>query len=308
MSIWHLKALVQKTISLLPFKHNINYFFQKNITKGIILRDDIFESKLVHANKHLLNYSKFGKSKEKLSTLEIGTGWYPVVPLAFFLRGIDRIVSIDISDLLTTDTLHTTIKKFIEYKESGKLNGLLEDIDMIRFNKMKELLNKDADPKKLLKNLNIEIIVDDARKTSFDTESFDMINSNNTFEHIYPHLLNDILIEFKRILKKDGIMSHHIDMSDHFAHLDRSITHYNFLKFSDAQWNLIDNSIQPQSRSRISDYRSMYNKLGFKILYEESIIENIDDLKKVKLDKKYSSQNEEDLAPISTVQVTKKQN
>lgn len=306
MSVWILKAVIQKSISLLPFKHKINYFFQKHITKGIILRNDIFESKLSHAQKHLNNFYKYSSKKDNISTLEIGTGWYPVVPLAFFLKGIDRIVSIDISDLLTIETLHTTVNKFILYYEKGKLKSFLGEIDEDRYIKMKKTLDENSDPKVILKNLNIEIIVDDARKTTFADEEFDLINSNNTFEHIYPFLLKDILKEFKRVLKSDGLMSHHIDMGDHFAHLDRTITHYNFLKFSDRQWGLIDNSIQPQSRSRISDYREMYNNLGFEIIDEEIYIENASDLNKVKLDKKYSHLDERSLAPIGTVQVTKK--
>ena len=33
---WHLKAIIQKTISFLPGSHKINYWFQKNITKGVL--------------------------------------------------------------------------------------------------------------------------------------------------------------------------------------------------------------------------------------------------------------------------------
>ena len=63
-------------------------------------------------------------------------------------------------------------------------------------------------------------------------------------------------------------MSHFIDMSDHFAHFDQSITIYNYLQYSKRQWERMDNLIQPQNRLRISDYRSLYAELGIPITEE----------------------------------------
>ena len=65
---------------------------------------------------------------------------------------------------------------------------------------------------------------------SLQKESVDFICSNNTFEHIPQEILRDILVEFKRVLHPNGLMSHFIDMSDHFAHFDSRITIYNFLQ------------------------------------------------------------------------------
>ena len=40
---WQMKAIAQKAISFLPKKEKINYWFQKNITKGVTLTDEYFE-------------------------------------------------------------------------------------------------------------------------------------------------------------------------------------------------------------------------------------------------------------------------
>lgn len=61
MKKWILKAIVQKTISFLPFKHRINYFFQKHITKGVNLGDEYFYDRLEHARQHLQNYFEFSR-------------------------------------------------------------------------------------------------------------------------------------------------------------------------------------------------------------------------------------------------------
>ncbi len=90
-------------------------------------------------------------------------------------------------------------------------------------------------------------------------------------------------------VKKDrGVMSHFIDMSDHFAHFDRSINIYNFLQFSDRQWKWIDNSIQPQSRLRIDDYRSMYQELEIPISQETFRSGDITELQSIRLNEQYA--------------------
>jgi hypothetical protein len=82
-------------------------------------------------------------------------------------------------------------------------------------------------------------------------------------------------------------MSHSIDMSDHFAHFDKSINIYNFLQFSDEQWKWIDNSIQPQSRLRYYDYTKMYDDLQIPIIETSYRAGDINQLKEIKLDSKY---------------------
>jgi len=84
-----------------------------------------------------------------------------------------------------------------------------------------------------------------------EDNNIQLISSNNTYEHIYPEVLGGIIQRMWALLAPGGIMSHFIDMSDHFAHMDRGIDIYNFLRFSEKQWDLIDNRIQPQNRWRL---------------------------------------------------------
>src|ERR1051325_10025252 len=99
MKKWILKAIVQKTISFLPFKHRINFLFQKYVTKGVFLTEVYFEDRLTHAVNHLKGYQKLSDKKVPAKALELGTGWYPVVPITLFLCGADEIHSIDIAEL-----------------------------------------------------------------------------------------------------------------------------------------------------------------------------------------------------------------
>jgi len=298
MKKWKQKAIVQKIISFLPLSRKINYLFQKYVTRGVNLSDEYFYDRLGHASVHLKSFRKYSSKPIPECCMELGTGWYPIVPVAFFLSGVNRIYSVDISFLTSKARFKTTLQKFVESNDGGQLK---EYIDIIpeRLETIEKILSDyDSSPlDTLLNKLNIIYLVEDARKLSLADNSIDMVNSNNTLEHIYPDVLIPVLAEFKRVVKKDdGVMSHFIDMSDHFAHIDKSINIYNFLRFSDRQWRWIDNSIQSQNRLRIYDYRKIYSDLNIPISDESYREGDMKELKSVPLPEKFMNMPPEEIA------------
>lgn len=288
MKKWILKAVVQKIISFLPFRSKINYFFQKYVTKGVYLNDEYFYDRLGHAKEHLKGYvSNFKRIPN--SCLELGTGWYPVVPISFFLSGVDRIYSIDISFLTSKEKIIQTLEAFKKAEEQQLLSTYIH-VREERWAVLIDILrNKDRlSLEEVLDKIQIVYLIEDARKISLPNDSVELVNSNNTFEHIYPPILIPIIQEFGRIVsKKEGVLSHFIDMSDHFAHFDKTINIYNFLRFSDRQWAFIDNEIQPQNRLRIDDYERIYEDLGIPINNQSFREGRIHELKAININEKF---------------------
>lgn len=267
---WMLKAIVQKTISFLPYSQRLNYFFQKHVTRGVFLSETYLEDRLEHARNHIGAWERHSDGAPLRQTLELGAGWYPVVPVALFLYGAEHIRTVDITLLTNARHLQTTIVKMLDYADRGKLSHFVpfkpERLDQLRIlaaqcNTMPFAAIAEA--------LHIEYLVQDARKLPIEAGTIDMVHSNNTFEHIYPEILSGILQEFARVVRPGGVQSHFIDLSDHFAHFDHSITIYNFLRFSPAAWRWIDNSVQPLNRLRIPDYRELYRLAGIPISEEQ---------------------------------------
>jgi len=287
MAKWILKAIVQKGISFLPYSHNINFLFQKYVTRGVFLSDEYFEDRLIHCAQHYKNFRKYN-STQNFSHLEIGTGWYPVVPAGMFLYGAGSITTVDLTRLSNPYFTLDTLRKFHEYHNKGKLEKFLPGISQER---LKIVLSEAENPSKdffdLLEKHNIVYMVMDARKLYLPDGSIDLITSNNTFEHIYPNILHGILEKLKLLCKKGGVMSHAIDLSDHFAHMDDTITIYNFLKFSDSAWKWIDNSVQPMNRMRIYDYEVLYKKIGIPVSERIDREPLMDDYRKVKVHEKF---------------------
>ncbi len=297
ISKWILKAIVQKTISFLPYSQRINYFFQKYVTKGVVLSDTYFEDRLGHARTHIRAYQTHAAGAPLRNTLELGAGWYPVVPLALYLYGAEKIRTADVTLLSNAQHFRTTIRKFLEYADAGKLDAYFP-YRPDRLLRLRELLEQSTstDFAGLTAAVHIEYLVQDARQLDLVDHSIDLAHSNNTFEHIYPGILLGILREFKRVVRPGGIQSHFIDLSDHFAHFDPSITIYHFLQFSPFAWRYIDNSVQPLNRLRIPDYRRLYREAGLTIDAEELRPGSTEQLRQVPVHACFQGNTEEENA------------
>ena len=305
-SNWKLKAIVQKGISYFPQKEKINYWFQKRVTKGVELSDDHFRNKITHSKDHLYYFRKHSsKELKECNVLELGTGWYPIVPIAMYLSDVEEVISIDLRDWVKRENMYKTIRTFQEWRQRGELDLFLDYINEEKWKSLGAIVDEQKELKETCEIIGLKRIIGDARKTDLESASIDLICSNNTFEHIPENILEDILKEFKRVLKPGGVMSHFIDMTDHFAHFDSSITIYNFLKYSDRKWKRIDNSIQPQNRMRFKDYKAMYEKQDIEISEEKIRSGNKEEVASVSLAAKYKDYTIDEIAISHGYIVTK---
>src|SRR5690606_12044431 len=85
--------------------------------------------------RHFNKFKEEGSSQAEI--LELGTGWYPIVPLSLYLIGENRISSIDTQNWLKKDRFVITIEKFVEWKENGKVAKFLQ----IKPEKWEKLMN-----------------------------------------------------------------------------------------------------------------------------------------------------------------------
>jgi hypothetical protein len=303
MKKWILKAIAQKAVSYLPAAHHINYLVHKYITKGRELPEDFFADRLSHFTNHYRYMKQFhAGASPALNVLELGTGWHPIVPIAFFLSGHTDIITIDIRPQLFPEMIEQTLNWFIRYADEGKLQKFVPDFLPEKVETLRKVLPKLAAQKagETMEQLNIQTWHVDARNLPLPDNSRDLIVSNNVLQDIPSFILEGIFKEFKRIAKPDAVQSHFIDMTDQFSHSDTSITNFNYLQFPETTWKLLTNSLQAQNRERIPFYRNLYLNTGLKIVAEENNHGNLTDVKKVKLDPKFQAIPLEDVAVLHT--------
>lgn len=152
-----------------------------------------------------------------------------------------------------------------------------------------------GDPASLLAELGIEVAVRDARASGLRSSSIELSVSNNTLEHVAPNVLAGILGELRRVASAGGVSDHFIDMSDHYAHFDHSITEFNFLRYSDPVWRPLNNRLQYQNRLRLSDYRRLVEDAGFAIVAVEGERGSAPELDRIQLAPRFRGYSREDL-------------
>jgi hypothetical protein len=269
MPHWLLKASTQKVISWLPRSDSLNYVFQKHVTKTAQLRPDWFDHKVDQAARHLSNWNRAKRPDRPHRAMELGTGWHPVVPLALGLAGVEEVLSIDRTMLVRPVNVAAVLRMFIQASNDGRLAERLVVLRPDRLDIMRSLAANPEVAATRLTEVGVNFLVGDARNTDLSSASIDLFTSNNTFEHIPPDVLLNILVEMRRLAAPDAVLSHFVDLSDHYSHFDSSLSPYNFLRYSEPQWRLLNNNLVFQNRLRVSGYRGLFNAAGLKLISED---------------------------------------
>ncbi|MGN6167663.1 MAG: class I SAM-dependent methyltransferase [Solirubrobacteraceae bacterium] len=273
MPSWLLKAGVQGAISLLPGRHRLNALLQQHVTGSLTLTEDVFETKVAHCSHHLARLRDVrGWEGPPGAVLELGTGWYPIVPIGLALAGADEVTTLDVSPLADADRTRQTLELYAAWLESGRLATALPGIDAARAEKALSAARtaSAASAIDLLARVGVRAMVGDARATRLPDGAIELIVSNNTFEHIPAAVLQAIMAELRRVAAPPAVMDHFVDISDHYAHFDRSISEFNYLRYSPRVWRVFNNRLQFQSRLRAPDYRRLVENAGFTMVAEEA--------------------------------------
>jgi hypothetical protein len=297
MPHWLIKSAIHRAISLLPQSQKWNEWFQEHMTKSLDLSPGAFEARLNACRSCLENYFENNPGKEGFSAFELGTGWYPTVPIGFYLCGASKVWCFDIDPLLRASRLKVLLQFFCEYDRSGALKKHLPWVKPDRIQRLHEIMAA-ADtesPENLLQKLNIQVMVRDAQVTGLEVETIDLFFSYSVLEYIPYGILESIFKEFKRIARKDAVMVHYIDLWDQYSSFDKSITRINFLKFTNKQWNWLKSPLIPLTRLRISEYRTATTNSGFKMLKEVNSSAPAADLNTLKLAPEFERFSKEDL-------------
>jgi hypothetical protein len=262
-----------------------------------------FEQKLQYCERHLARFVELGSEDIKdVSVLELGTGWYPVIPVALYLNGVSQVYTFDITSHLRPLRIQDTLRMFSEYARRGTLKAFLPRFQPDRLAKLEKAVGsaKPGDGLPLLETLGIHALVRDAQQTGLAPASVSLFISNAVIEYIPRPVLANMLVEFKRVSRPGAVMSHFINLSDEYAQFDRSLSEFNFLKYPDWQWKYLDSPFTRKSRLRISDYRELFAQAGCPIVQEEDIKGEVRELERIRLAPEFARYSKEDLLVLRT--------
>lgn len=290
MPSWLIKAAVQGTASLLPRAEQLSLAV-KRATRTLKLDEATVLTKYRRCRQHLEKWAEHrGGNADDLSVLELGTGWFPITPIGFALCGARKVWTLDQVSHLSEAQVQSTLAIFQKLAREGRLEGASPE----RLDRLEQLARSSGSVDALLDAVGVERIVSDARSHDLGGRKVDFIISNNTLEHIPYDVIRDIFAQFRRIGSARVLMSHWIDMSDHYMNFDPSIGPYNFLRFSPRTWRLFNNDLQYQNRLRVPDFRALHEASGWKLLGEQNTSGTPDELRRVRVAKAFRDKYTDD--------------
>jgi SAM-dependent methyltransferase len=301
MARWYLKAALQGVLSHVPGGRRGNEFLQAHVTRSLGFSDSFFRRKAGQAARHAAAYRELARvPRDDFTALELGTGWYPVVPVGLFLCGAGRVYTVDVRSGLTLERVRRVLTAYAAGAAQGTLGELLPGHDATRVETLRAALaGPTATAEGLLSRVGVQVVVGDVLRVGFEPGSIDLIVSNNTLEHVPAGVLEAMFGEFHRLLAADGLMSHSIDLSDHYSHFDHGISPYNFLRYSDRRWRWFNGDLGYQNRWRVSDYRDLHARIGFEIAEETSSAGRPQLIDTVPLAGRFRGYARDDLVPTS---------
>jgi hypothetical protein len=288
MPSWTLKAAATGVASRLPGSETLPHLWRKHVPGAAKLGDRLVVSKFERCREHLEHYRRH-VGPGMPAVLELGTGWFPIASLGFALSGAERVWSIDRRSHLRLDDVTATIDILVRLARGGALQGVQPE----RLARLEDARSARS-PAAILEAAGVTCLLGDARRIDVGAP-VDLVVSNNTLEHIPPTDLREMFLRWRGLLAAGGLMSHWIDLSDHYADFDPGIGPYHFLKFSAPVWRLLNNDLLYQNRLRASDYRRLHAETGWTLVEERHVSGEPAELRKIRLAPEFAPYTEADL-------------
>jgi SAM-dependent methyltransferase len=281
---WVAKAFLQKSLSALPQAERANYLLQRHVTRSLPGPEAGFRRRFQRAARHVEAYAAHGPERPLGEAVfyEFGAGWDLAVPLSFWTLGVEGQVLVDLRPNVRLDLVNTSIERLGRLATERGLRSPGGPITSL----------EELEPRFGIRYLAPVA----AQATGLPTGSVDFVTSTSTLEHIPEDDLVPLLAECRRLLRPDGAVSSRIDLSDHFSHFDHSLSPYNFRRYSDRRWAMVNSELLHQNRLRRSDYVSALERAGLTVVAETPWRSNV--ALPTDLDPRFRDYYPEDLAVL----------
>ncbi|MCS7316182.1 MAG: class I SAM-dependent methyltransferase [Bryobacteraceae bacterium] len=305
---WRYKGLLQAVLSRLPGGGWVNDRLQLWVG-GLRNFEDNVRRKVgdwVGLMRYLRSAGCEGVAGWRI--LEIGTGWYPTLPVCFALAGAGPILTVD---------LNRHVKEALTFRMLRALGAHLDAI--APWAAPRARARPKADQRGRVGRgqaagwsacqIEYRAPQDAARLEFVEPASFDMVYSNSVLEHVRPEAIPLLMKESWRVLKPGGLMVHAVACNDHYAHFDRSISFLNYLQYTEKQWRRWNNRLNYQNRLRAPDFLRYAREAGFRIVHEARAVRpgSREALAKLRLAPEFRHYSWEDLVATSVDFVARKQ-
>ncbi|HYB77009.1 MAG TPA: class I SAM-dependent methyltransferase [Candidatus Bathyarchaeia archaeon] len=254
---WRAKAVVQNVLAVVPFGSDLNNLLQLRVG-GLRNFEAHVEGKVKDWIGMMNLLAESGVDIRNAVTVEIGTGWFPTLPVCFWLAGTQACNTYDQKRHLRLGLTRRLVFTLEPHLES------IAEAAGLPFAPIQERYKKIGSDILAACEISYRAPADAAR-TGLPDQSVDIVFSNSVLEHVTPCALTAIMQETRRILRPAGAAVHCVACNDHYAHFDQSISYVNYLRFTAPEWRRWNNSLQYQNRLRASDFLQVAESCGLTV-------------------------------------------
>lgn len=225
---YKLKCAVQWGISLLPKSHRLNRFFQRHVSKSLPVSDGELDARREIALHHLQQFTERNARRPE-RILDIGSGADLSLPMLLAAEGA-AVTASDVARLASPALIGDMLRRL----------GLSS-----------------------LEAAGVSYVVYSPPRLPFPDDTFDLVTSTSVLEHVPADQLPVLLSEIRRVLKPDGIGSHHVAHKDHWSDADSSLHSMHYVRFGPSEWKRYNPPVMFQNRLMHSQYVDMIEAAGF---------------------------------------------
>ncbi|MFM2044445.1 MAG: hypothetical protein RLY86_3021 [Pseudomonadota bacterium] len=287
--MWQVDCAVNTAKALLPFQQQLRAV-KRRLRPPV--PDATYANVLSGGFDHVALLTRAGLRMEGARILELGSGWFPIIPLMLRVAGAGLVHVTDVHRLIDRGTILAAVDFLYGHRDTilTRLDQAPARLDMILS------VDRSTDTDRLLADLGLTYIV------PFDPAvampDVDAVISQTVLEHIPPPVIEGLFRAMAARMPPGTLMSHGIDNTDHRANKDPGLNRFDFLRYSDKTWRML--CLNPQdytNRLRHSDYLALFPRSGHRVV-EVQTYRNEDQregLARLTLDGRFAAMDSDDL-------------
>lgn len=286
---WHLSLARRAVMSRIPFADALRRI--KRRIRGYQPNQSNIASTFYDLRR-LYNLMRANGVYFRGTVLEIGSGWFPIAGIIARLAGAERVILTDITSYMDEQTFLTARQIVLD-----RLDEVAAAFD-IDPHAARGTLMEAPTPEEL--KLTYLAPFD---MTDVPDASLDLVMSRACLEHIPVTDLEILVAGLRPKLSRDGFMAHAIDNSDHFSHIDPTISRVNFLSWSEAKHHLIWQFAKGgENRLRHHEYADLFRRTGYGVIGDDAFVHDkvLQSLSSLKISAPYNRMTAEQIATVTS--------
>jgi SAM-dependent methyltransferase len=296
---WRVKGVIQGVLSAMPGGLRMNDFLQRTMG-GLRNFEANVDSKVTGDWLVFASYlQELGVDPVDKDFLEIGTGWFPTLPVCFYLVGARSCQSFDLHRHLDWGMTSRMLPRLkVHLPAIAEASGQGVDAISARYDELLRCRTLDD----FLRTAKIRYSAPaDARQTGLPEGSVDIAFSNSVLEHVPADVIAGLMHEIRRVLRPGGLAMHGANCGDHYAYFDKSITMLNYLTYPEDKWAMWNNGLLFQNRLRPCDFVRLTEAAELETVFVRAAPspQLLETLPKVKLAPEFSDYAPEELCATS---------